>query len=144
MLNHKDWPVHRLSLPVALAYMAAVLLMSSVPGVIPEDGVTLYRVFVWVPPGIQNFMHIPVYAGLAFVWCGVLDPRLSRRWCILGAFLIATGFGVIDEWYQSFIPGRFSSLGDIISNALGAAIGVGVFSHIRGRNAAESDRYTHG
>lgn len=127
MVNRRSNVVCRLSLPLTLAYMAVILLISSTPGVIPDDAALPYRVFVWLPSDLQNFLHVPVYGGLAFLWCGVLHGRVSPLACMAGSFLLATGFGFIDEWYQSFIPGRFASLGDILLNAVGAAVGVGVY-----------------
>lgn len=130
MFNHQ---VRRVLL--AMAYMGAILWMSSVPGTLSDDATALHRVFVWVAPSVQNLMHVPVYAGLAFLWCRVLDLRLPRLWCVLGSFLIVSSFGVIDEWFQSFVPGRFASVGDVIANALGAAIGIGVFLYVSNRNS---------
>lgn len=140
MFNQKNWLVDRLRLPVALVYMAAILWMSSVPGVISEDATPMHRMFMWIPSTVQNLLHVPVYAGLAFVWCGVLSLRLSRPWHIfVGAFLITVGFGIVDEWYQSFIPGRFASVGDILVNALGAVVGISFFFCVFGKNAEKTD-----
>lgn len=135
----KNRCIDKLRLPVALAYMAIILWMSSVPGVISEDATSLHRVFLWVPPGIQNLLHVPVYAGLAVAWGGALSLWLSRHWWIVGgAFFITVSFGIADECYQSFIPGRFASVGDILANALGAFIGVGFYSCIRSLHSEES------
>lgn len=141
MSNHKGGFVDWLRLPVTLIYMALILFMSSIPGVIPDDAPALYGVFTWVAPSIQNLMHVPVYAGLAVLWCGVLDLHFSRFWRMTGACLITVGFGVFDEWFQSFIPGRYASTGDVMANALGAVIGVGVFSFVWGENTRMSNRY---
>lgn len=141
MCNHKGNVVVWLRLSVTLVYMAAILFMSSIPGVIPDDAPALYSIFTWIYPSIQNLMHVPVYAGLAVLWCGVLNFRSSGFWRLAGACLITVGFGVFDEWFQSFIPGRYASAGDVMANALGAVIGVGVFSCVWGENTRMSNRY---
>lgn len=130
MITRKGDGIHKLYLPSALMYMALILLMSSTPGVIPDDAALPRRVFVWLPPSVQNFLHVPVYAGLAFLWCAALSLRLSRYACIVSGFFVAVSFGMVDEWYQSFIPGRIASLSDMAANALGGAIGVGVYAQI--------------
>lgn len=139
MCNPKSEFLDGLRVPVALAYMIAILWMSSMPGVISEDATPMHRMLVWIPSSVQNLLHLPVYAGLAFVWCGVLGLRLSRPWYLFGgAFLVTVGFGIVDEWYQSFIPGRFASIGDILVDALGAVLGISFFSYIFGKNADEA------
>ena len=37
-------------------------------------------------------------------------------------------FGVLDEWHQSFIPGRFSEFADWIADSLGAAVAVFLYT----------------
>lgn len=45
-------------------------------------------------------------------------------------------YGWSDEWHQSFVPGRYSSLSDWIADTIGAALSIGVLSyiHFRKRN----------
>lgn len=130
MFNRKKSWLDCLRLPVTLAYMASILGMSSIPGVIPDDASGLQGFFGWVAPSIQNLMHIPVYAGLAVLWCWTLELCLTRFWRTAGACLIAICFGVLDEWFQSFIPGRYASVNDILANALGAGVGVCAYSYL--------------
>jgi VanZ family protein len=33
-------------------------------------------------------------------------------------------YGLFDEWHQSFVPGRFASLGDVGLNVAGVALGI--------------------
>ena len=62
-----------------LLYMLAIFGLSSVPGVIPEDAPAPYQIFNWAPPQVQNLLHIPVYAGLAFYGAGRWRRCCGRR-----------------------------------------------------------------
>lgn len=43
---------------------------------------------------------------------------------MVGACVIASLFGVVDEWHQSFVPGRYASLTDVGFNLVGVALGL--------------------
>ncbi len=116
-----------------LCYMLGILGLSSVPGVIPDDGSGALQVIAWVPPALQNLLHIPVYAGLAFLWCWSLAGRLRRPWALVLPLCLAAGFGILDEYYQFFTPGRYASLTDVLFNAFGAGLGVWLFCLLRRR-----------
>ena len=42
------------------------------------------------------------------------------------AVLLAVGYGVTDEWHQSFVPGRTPELRDLLADAVGSTFGAGV------------------
>lgn len=70
-------------------------------------------------------LHFCAYGilGLCLVW-GATD-RLRRRLSGKAALLLigtAMLYGLSDEWHQSFIPERTSSLGDWVADSLGAAV----------------------
>ncbi len=44
----------------------------------------------------------------------------------LGAWTIATVYGVTDEWHQSFVPGRMADPRDLLADGVGAALGLGL------------------
>lgn len=72
--------------------------------------------------------------------------RGRRRWTAAVAFCGL--WGVSDEWHQSHVPGRDSSVADVAADVAGATIGVLAFSWIAGRARAprelvfESDKST--
>jgi VanZ family protein len=112
----------RLLLP--LAYMAGLLLLSSVPGDQTEG--PMGQLFQWVEPQWQNLLHVPLYAGLAASWLWALASHPMQRvnrLCI--ALLVTLLWAALDETYQLSVPGRYSSLTDMASNALGACLAVG-------------------
>jgi VanZ family protein len=82
---------------------------------------------VSIPMGAPDYVaHGVSYAGLgAMLMRGFAGGRLSAmswRW-VLAATLIASLYGVSDEFHQSFIPGRLPSLSDIVADTIGALIG---------------------
>ena len=107
----------------ALAYMALIFVLSSIPGVpLPDDEGRLY---VSLPPTLQNLLHIPLFAVLAWLWQQALwQPVPRARFRDLLAVMITVGYGFLDEWHQSFVPGRTASLTDVAFDSLGALIGV--------------------
>ena len=56
---------------------------------------------------------------LANVWGWKSDYRL--RWA-LAAIVFAAVYGILDEYHQSFVLGRFSSGVDVIVNTVGAVV----------------------
>ena len=110
-----------------LCYMLGILGLSSIPGVATTAAPSAYLALNWVPPAAQNLLHIPLYGGLAFLWCWYLSGRTRGPWALLLPFLLAALFGVLDEYYQFHIPGRYASLTDVLFNAIGAGLGVCLF-----------------
>lgn len=110
-----------------LLYMALIIALSSIPGSSGPDmdpgpaG--------WIPPVVSNALHVPVYAGLGFLWAHALTRRgrMALQQAAMVALVIAAAFGAIDEFYQGLVPGRTTALGDWLANGVGAAIGCFVF-----------------
>lgn len=107
-------------------YMAFILALSSIPGEVADGGPAPLG---WLPSLLANLLHVPLYTGLALVWCLTLHvpTRLPPRRVAVIAVLLATAFGAIDELYQHLTPGRTPSLDDVATNALGALVGGIVF-----------------
>ena len=72
---------------------------------------------------IDKVAHFAVFGLL-----GTLICRLGRSWRAAGwALLMVSAFGVLDEWHQSFVPGRSSEVGDWIADTSGAALAVTLY-----------------
>lgn len=108
-------------------YMGMVIALSSIPGATGPETPT--GPAGWIPPIVANALHVPVYAGLGFLWTYALTRgrRVTPPHVALLALAIATIFGALDELYQGLVPGRTTSLGDWLADAAGAAIGCTVF-----------------
>jgi len=80
------------------------------------------------PPGLPTFSdkvaHATCWAVLAaLIAIGARARGHAARVAIAGAFVVAAAYGAIDEWHQSGVPGRDSSLGDLVADATGALAG---------------------
>jgi len=83
------------------------------------------------PPGADlgpdYMLHGVGYAALAalLVW-GATDclrrpiTPSAAGWCWLAASL----YGVLDEFHQSYVPGRSSTVSDVLADAAGAAVAI--------------------
>lgn len=100
-------------------YMAALFCVSSIPG----DVMEVAPGFRLLTPNWQNLLHVPVYGGLALSWWWALETRLAeKKPRLIAAFILTMMYGLVDESWQLYIPGRYGSLTDLALNALGAAI----------------------
>ncbi|MDD5577966.1 MAG: VanZ family protein [Methylobacter sp.] len=112
-----------------LLYMAGIFCLSS----IPDQGVANHALnpLGWVSPNTQNFIHLPVYAGLAGLWVWTLRHWFARfSYRLIWALILTVGYGVLDEWHQTFVPGRFGTLTDVGFDFIGATIGLLVYKLI--------------
>lgn len=121
-----------------LLIMALLYGISSLPGRPLPDDPALYGLFYWISPSLQNILHVPAFAALAGAWRWALGAWLrASRARAIGAFAIASAYGVFDEWHQSLVPGRYGSLTDVALDVAGAALGIGVAGWVI-RHAARS------
>lgn len=97
---------------VVLAYMVTIFAASAGPG--PP-----------LPPG-RNFdkvLHAGAFGVLSALaaWALARGRLRSATWrMLLGACLISTAYGALDETHQYFVPGRQSDVADLAADALGA------------------------
>lgn len=71
-------------------------------------------------------VHLVEYAVLAILIYRLLAsyPALARGYVLGGTFVLASGYGLVDEFHQFFVYGRDSSLSDAGMDALGALAGL--------------------
>ncbi len=116
----RSWP--RLAAPIAL--MVLTFIVSSIPG----DDQATGRLLGFVPPAVQNLLHIPLFGLLAWTWCRALETPARHTWQVVAiAMPISIGWSIFDELHQLYVPGRYASLTDLGLNLTGIAIGVGWF-----------------
>jgi VanZ like family len=104
----------------AILMMALIYVASDMPGVeLPQGG--------GVRLMARKAGHVLGYALLGLALLHALVPKGAAP---LRAAVIAVGlaaaYGATDEFHQSFIPGRGPAATDVLIDAVGASLGVGL------------------
>lgn len=108
-------PITPLRVLPLLGMMATIFVVSAQPG----DQLHL--------PAVQNIdklCHLLEYAVLAttaLFSCHPI-PKRHRTAVALAVVCFAALYGISDEFHQSFVPRRSSSVSDIIADTLGASL----------------------
>ncbi len=115
---------------LAILYMAGIYRLSAIPGDAGAAG--LGGIIAWTPPAIQNLLHIPLYGILAWLWYRTLAGWITPLPVVyLLVFVVTAGYGVLDEWHQLTVPGRYASLTDIALNTLGSTVALWLIARSR-------------
>ena len=103
----------------ALAWMALIFYLSSQPAI---DITPLF-------PHQDKVFHAVIYGVLAVALLGSMrhHPDGYRYRQVAIAVLLATLYGLSDEFHQSFVPGRSPEAGDVLADAAGALLATLVF-----------------
>ena len=113
---HVAWP---------LLFMAVLYWLSSLPVTPLNDDAALHDLLYRMPSSVQNALHVPAYAVLAWtIWWALGAWLRAPNARLISACTIASAFGVFDEWHQSFVPGRHASLIDVTLDVAGAVLGI--------------------
>ena len=88
--------------------------------------------FVLLPSfkGLDKVMHVLAYGVLSVTFLYGQRPfvKHSNRMVIsLMAVLFCIAYGISDEYHQTFIPGRFASLWDVVADGVGALLTAGIW-----------------
>jgi len=104
--------LRRLSLLLALAWMAYIFYLSHQPSL------DLPQLF----PNQDKVMHFGAYAVLGVFLLGALPMALTGfgNAQIVFATLLASLYGISDEFHQSFVPGRSPDVLDWLADTSGA------------------------
>jgi len=86
--------------------------------------------FGWVDFLVKKGGHLTGYALLALANLHALGWDPKRR---LPAWLIAVAYSALDEFHQSFVPGRNATLMDVGIDALGAALALFIWGWVWGK-----------
>lgn len=84
----------------------------------------------------RKAVHVTAFGLLA---CFFFLARKTKRYAYTGAWLLATLYGAIDEWHQTFIPARDGLFSDVLLNSFGAIValsGLYIFFTIKEKNQA--------
>lgn len=96
-----------------ICYMGIIFYFSSLKGTaLPE-----------LPQGFDKIFHTGIYAGLAVLIFLSLKASGVRRYVFLLSVVITTIYGISDEFHQLYVPGRETSISDILVDFIGAFSG---------------------
>ncbi len=112
-----------------LLYMALIFVVSSMkqpPLPTPK--------FEWL--SIDKFYHFIEYAILSILltiaFLKAPPQGFPKKWIWVTAAIISILYGASDEIHQAFVPGRFATISDWVSDVFGAIAGVlGVYLYCR-------------
>jgi VanZ family protein len=87
---------------------------------------------------IRKSAHLTEYAIFGFLlWRAfTTSTNLTGRrlaWGSAAALLVAALYACTDEYHQSFVPGRTSSIRDVAIDTVGAAVAIGVCGALKAR-----------
>ena len=68
-------------------------------------------------------LHGVEYAAGGFLARHALSPLAPRRGTAI-ALLFCIAWALLDEWHQSFVPGRDSAWSDVLADSVGTSLGV--------------------
>ena len=91
-------------------------------------------------PFFDTMAHVAMYAVLGWLWTVALRETwagCSSLAALLTALIFTLGYGLSDEWHQSFVPGRVSSAVDVVADVIGGGLGAGSFFLWTRRRAGE-------
>jgi len=119
-----------LSLACAVIWAGILYYLSDQPGI---DMAPLFS-------HQYKVMHVVAYALLGIFCMGALKKSSTGyRPAQLWAVTALTGvYGLLDEYHQSFIPGRFSTASDVIADLAGGFLGA-LFIYLLARRLARQD-----
>jgi len=93
-------------------YMSLIFYLSSQNFSLPK-----------LPTNSDKVIHAIIYFPLAFLIYRSLWNCRIKKYIFVIAFVLAGMYGISDEFHQSFVPGRDSSLGDAAADFVGALLG---------------------
>ena len=106
--------------PAAL-WVAVLFLLSEVRGLSVD-----------LPGGTDKAVHVGLYLilGLSLSWG---KQRTGSGIPGLMLLLMGVGYAALDEWHQSFVPGRDAAVGDWVADGAGVMLGLVLFSSFSAR-----------
>ena len=114
-----------------LNWLPALIMMGVIFFVSSQPSTTLPN-FDWADELIKKSSHVTEYALLGISYWYGLGMNKNRRWL---AWLLAILYALTDEYHQSFVAGRHSTIWDVvIFDNIGTLIGLWVSTRFKNRN----------
>ncbi len=104
---------------ITIGYMLLITLLSHVP---QED---LPKSDLDSIDSIDYIFHLAEYSILGFLlFRSITSDELLTFHPFYGSLLIGISFAILDEFHQSFVPGRHMSSTDVLFDSLGIVFGM--------------------
>ena len=127
------WGRQLLAWSAVMSYCGLLYYLSDQPRLRPPQTV----------PSSDTLAHVAAYAVLGWLWTVALRETwegCSSLAVVLFALIFTLGYGLSDEWHQSFVPGRVSSAADVVADVIGGGLGAGSFFLWTRRRVGEEAR----
>ena len=126
--------VYLVDVPISLMnYSQTVQLVSSWGPAVFVMAVIFFVSGLSSPPTPSAVPDVGLHAGAyAVLGASFLRGLAGARWNevtprnVFWAIVLAVGYGVTDEWHQSFVPGRTPEFRDLVADAVGSVFGTSV------------------
>lgn len=121
----RGWRARLRFLP-AIGWMAVIFRLSAIPG-------------SQIPGRYGALGHLVMYAvlGALLAWALAPGPRAIGKRALMIAVVVASLYGVTDEFHQAFVPLRTPDVVDWIVDTIGALLGAGLVLGVTRRFRAE-------
>ena len=98
---------------ITLGYMGIIFILSS------QQSFPIRN----LPQYSDKVVHTLIYIPLAFMMYLSLKKSGLKKSLFIAAIIFAGIYGITDEIHQYFVPGRYSSAGDVAADFFGAILG---------------------
>ena len=106
----------------AIVYAILIIVLSS----IPQTGMPRWEILKY--DKAIHFLEYAIFAFLTYRSFAYLLRSFRLRFAIYSAIFVVSLFALIDELYQSRVPGRQSDVYDAMVDILGAAFVIGLLA----------------
>ena len=119
------WMPRLTSAAFLAGWMSFIFRLSSTP---PSDLPSQLEAFAWLGKLRDVAGHLVLFGVLGIVsmivtWLWIAESNRQARWAFIAAGL-GVLYGGLDEYHQSFVPGRQASAFDVLVDSVGVALGV--------------------
>ncbi len=107
---------------LACLWAGVIYYLSSQPGI---DVPALF-------PGQDKLFHLVAFGLLGFLAMGAVKSGKEgyQVWQLWFVAALVTGYGLLDETHQYFVPGRTTEFYDVIADAAGGLLGAGLMYYL--------------
>jgi len=92
------------------------------------------------PFWLQDLSHFPLFFVFSWGWAWYLRRANNSRYRLFVTILLASGYAILNELTQIYIPQRFLSLGDIVTNLLGVTTAISIHTFVLNRCSLKTNQ----